>query len=148
MRLQLGISVKYDLELFEKGIVLPTIRLVTSIVFKCKERWSDPYDAIIDTGSPVSVFPSSVISEGCNFHPIEETKIQGLVPHPECSLAAKLGTITNRVNDHKYISPPLLMKVYIAATNKIPFLLGFADLLERGQLSVNYSKREAHLVVS
>ena len=46
MKLSLRFSVKYDLELVEKAIVLPVIRLIGLIEFKQGNSWSRPYDVM------------------------------------------------------------------------------------------------------
>lgn len=88
MRISLNFSLKYDLELLDKGIALPIIRLLTVIEFKSHPLWSNPYTAIIDTGSPLSVFPIS-IQEKADIYFLHQTRISGIVPNETCSLSAK-----------------------------------------------------------
>ncbi len=53
MELSLQFSTKYDLELLEKAVTLPIIRLIGIIEFKHGNEWSKPYDVIVDTGNGV-----------------------------------------------------------------------------------------------
>lgn len=146
MEFSLEFSVKYDLELLEKNIVLPTIRLLGLVEFKHGNNWSKPYRIIIDTGSPASVFPS-YIQEKCDTHLIHQTIISGLVPNEKCSLPAKLVSLTLRLSDRDKVSKPIFSKAYITTTDKIPLILGFADILERYKLVVNYPQKKASLLI-
>lgn len=145
MELSLEFSVKYDLELLEKNIVLPTIRLLGRIEFKYGNNWSTPYRIIIDTGSPISVFPS-YIQEKCDIHLLHQTTISGLVPDEKCSLPAKLTNLIFRLSDKDTVTKPIEAKAYIVATDKIPLILGFVDILEKYDLSVSYSQKKASLL--
>lgn len=144
MQILLNFSLKYDLELLDKGIVLPIIRLLGVIEFKSGDKWSNPYDVIVDTGSPVSVFPSS-IQEKTDIHFLHETRISGIVPHKDCSLSAKLVELSFRLSDKDKVSKPIKSKAYIAATDKIPLIVGFADILEKFDLYISYAKKKASL---
>lgn len=147
MEVSLEFSVKYDLELIERNIVLPTIRVLGKIEFKRGNAWSDPYKLIIDTGSPVSVFPAYIEKE-CDTQLLHQTRISGLVPGEKCSLSAKLVNLTFRLSDKDKVSKPILSKAYIATTDKIPLILGFASVLEQTQLFVNYPQKKALLSIS
>ena len=48
-----------DLEQFQRGLVLRFIRLIGRVSFRTSDDWSIRYDAIIDTGCPISVIPRS-----------------------------------------------------------------------------------------
>ena len=144
MQISLRFNIKYDLELLEKNITLPIIRLIGAIEFKRENEWSKPYDVIIDTGSPVSVFPES-IHEKCDMKILHHTRISGLVPDDKCSLPVKLVTLTFRLRDEVKVTKSMQMKAYLAETNKIPLILGFADILEKYDLSVFYSLSKSYL---
>ena len=145
MELSLQFSIKYDLELLEKAITLPIIRLIGLIEFKHGNDWTKPYDVIVDTGSPVSVFPKS-IKERCDIRPLYHTRISGLVPDDKCSLPAELAILSFRLRDKNNVTKPLQATVYIAATNKIPLILGFANVLEDCDLIISYSQKKSHLI--
>lgn len=144
MQISLCFSLKYDLELLDKEIVLPIIRLLGVIEFKSHSGWSNPYNVIIDTGSPLSVFPSS-IKEKADTHFLHHTRISGIVPNANCSLPANLVKLTFRLSDRNKVTEPMESKAYIAETDKIPLILGFADVFEKLDLNISYSKKKAFL---
>lgn len=146
MEISLHFDIKYDLELIEHNISLPVIRLYGLVEFKCRDGWSDIYHAIIDTGSPVSVFPAYIQKE-CDVQFLHQTRISGLVPNEKCSLLhAKLVSFVFRLRDKDRVAKPIQAKAYIAATDKIPLILGFADILEKYDLIVSYSQKKASLI--
>ncbi|MDP2913101.1 MAG: hypothetical protein Q8N91_03740 [Candidatus Omnitrophota bacterium] len=147
MELSLNFGIKYDVELLDKGIVVPIIRLLSVIEFKHRAGWSGPYDAIIDTGSPLSVFPAS-IQEKCDARLLYKTKISGIVPDKACSLSAKLCLLTFRLSDKYSVTKPIESKAYIADSDKIPLILGFADFLEKFDISIRYAKKSSSLFIS
>lgn len=146
MEISLNFSIKYDLELLDKGITLPIIRLLGVIELKSHAEWSGPYDVIIDTGSPLSVFPAS-IEERCDTHFLHQTRISGIVPNENCSLSAKLVEFAFRLSDKNKVTKPIQSKAYITATDKIPLILGFAGVLEKFDLHISYSKNKASLFI-
>ena len=146
MEISLHFDIKYDLELIEHHISLPAIRLYGLVEFRYRDSWSDIYHAIIDTGSPVSVFPAYIQKE-CDIQFLHQTRISGLVPNGKCSLPAKLVSFAFRLRDKDRIAKPIQAKAYIAATDKIPLILGFADVLEKCDLFVTYSQKKASLTL-
>lgn len=147
MEISLHFDIKYDLELIERNITLPVIRLYGLLEFRHQNSWSDLYHAIIDTGSPVSIFPAYIQKE-CDTQLLHQTKISGLVPDEKCNLSAKLVNMTFRLRDKDRASKPIRSKAYLADTDKIPLILGFATVLEQAQLIVNYPEKKALLSLS
>lgn len=145
MEINLSFGLKYDLEALEKNIVIPIVRLLGLIDFKGKDKWSDPYDIIIDTGSPISVFPSYIQKEA-DVTVLYKTKISGLVPDEKATLSVNLVDITFRLGDRQKVTDPLKNKVYIADTDRIPLILGFSDMLNY-ELKINYPKKKASLLI-
>lgn len=144
MEINLTFGIKYDLEAIEKNIVIPIVRLLGSVDFKGKDGWSTPYEVIIDTGSPISVFPSYIQNEA-DVRMLYKTKISGLVPDEKVTLDAHLVEVTLRLFDQARITDPIKSKAYIADTDKIPSILGFLDVLNC-ELKINYSKKKASLL--
>lgn len=146
MQISLRFGVKYDLELFEKNITTPIIRILGQIEFKHNDIWSDPYEAIIDTGSPASVFPAYIQKE-CDIQLLYQTTISGLASDERCNLSAKLVNLTFRLSDKNKVSKPIFSKAYITARDKIPLILGFAGILEKYKLVVDYPQQKVFLSI-
>lgn len=49
-----------DLDLLEKGVEVWIIRIIGQVKFKTADGWTRVYEAIIDTGAPVSFVPKSI----------------------------------------------------------------------------------------
>ena len=49
-----------DLDLLEKGVEVWIIRIIGQVKFKTIDGWTRVYEAIIDTGAPVSFIPKSI----------------------------------------------------------------------------------------
>ena len=59
-KIDLEFETRLDSELLSVGISTRLIRLNASLRLKTSEAWTDPYKAIIDTGSPVTLIPKHV----------------------------------------------------------------------------------------
>ena len=57
IKIDLEFETKLDLELLSAGISTRLIRLVASLRLKTSRGWTNPYKAIIDTGSPITLIP-------------------------------------------------------------------------------------------
>ena len=63
-RINLKISTRIDPELLDKNIPLKFIRLIIWIRLKTNEGWTTTYEAIVDTGNPITVIPYSCMEQG------------------------------------------------------------------------------------
>ncbi|MFH1753411.1 MAG: hypothetical protein ABH875_04430 [Candidatus Omnitrophota bacterium] len=144
MLINLAFGIKFDLEAIEKRIAVPIVRLLGLVEFRCKNRWSAPYNVIIDTGSPISVFPSYIQKEA-DIRVLFETKISGLVPDEKATLRASLSRLTFRIGDKERVTAPIESHAYITDTDKIPLILGFSDILNC-ELKINYRNKKASLL--
>lgn len=63
IRIKLHHSKALDLELIEKNIEVWLRRITVQVSFKKSHGWSQPYEAIIDTGAPVSIIPPAIWHE-------------------------------------------------------------------------------------
>jgi len=134
-----------DFDLVKENIFLRGLRLFSVIQFQTSTGWSEPLPAIIDTGAPVSVIPRK-IWETSIFDELTSYSISGLVPNPECSLPVTIGEVTYRLLDEKNSTPAISFKAYLAHTDKVPVILGFADMLENFYLSVDFQNDRASLL--
>jgi len=134
-----------DFDPVKENVFLRGLRLFTVIQFQTSTDWSELIPAIIDTGAPVSVIPGKVW-ETSVFEELTSYSISGLVPNPECSLPVTIGEITCRLLDEKNSTPAIPFRAYLAHTDKVPVILGFADMLEKFHLSIDFQKDEAYLL--
>jgi len=133
-----------DLDLLEKGVEVWIIRIIGQVKFKTIDGWTRVYEAIIDTGAPVSFIPKSIWTR-------IESKIEtdyvvsGIVPKKECSLPVKVGEVNCMVVGVKATSNPLRIKAYFAPTDKVPLIIGLYDFLTLFRLCCDYRRQEVFL---
>ena len=60
IKIDLEFENRLDSDLLSVGISIRLIRLIASLRLKTAEAWTDPYKAIIDTGSPITLIPKYV----------------------------------------------------------------------------------------
>lgn len=145
IKIRLRFKQLMDIDLVKENIFLRGLRLFTVIQFQTSTDWSELIPAIIDTGAPVSVIPRK-IWETSIIQELMPYSISGLVPNPECSLPVTIGHLTCRLLDEENITPPIPFKAYLAHTDKVPVILGFADMLERFHISIDFQKNNAFLL--
>jgi hypothetical protein len=89
------------------------------------------HDAIFDTGAPWCILPRSIWS------PLEvqihtpETSFGGLSRRKVCQVKASTGTVRGRlVDDAGNATQVYAFPAYLAKSDTVPLIVGFADLLE------------------
>ncbi|MCK4417136.1 MAG: hypothetical protein KAV99_03110 [Candidatus Latescibacteria bacterium] len=65
MSIKIGLRsrTKIDLDILSQGASVRLIRLLATIQLKTATGWTKKYQAIIDTGNPISVIPFSIWSQ-------------------------------------------------------------------------------------
>jgi len=89
IRVKLHFSKALDLDLIEKGIEIWLRRITVQVSFKKSRGWTQPYEAIIDTGAPVSVVPPAIWQE-IEREILGEYRIQGIVPKKDSFLPVRI----------------------------------------------------------
>lgn len=136
-----------DLELLQKGLTVHLVRLMAAVQFKAKGGdWSREYEAIIDTGAPVSVLPNYIWHQS-EVQLLADYRISGIVPKKECSLPVKVGKTFLRLIDRNSATKQIEMLAYLVPTDKVPIILGFRDLLAEGKVNFCYQKEEASIIL-
>lgn len=146
-RIRLHYSKALDLELIEKNIEIWLRRITVQVSFKKSHGWSRPYEAIIDTGAPVSIIPPAIWQEIEKEILHEEHKIQGIVPDKDSYLCVKIANIFCVLMDEKNMTEILKIKAYLPAETKAPFVLGFENVLSKGKLCIDSKDNEAYLEI-
>jgi hypothetical protein len=147
-KIQLDFKKEIDFELLEAGIKIELTRIVTGIRFITTEGWTDIYEAVLDTGSPISTLPYSIwreikakilIPHRIKFYgigPKECPPLWGRIAELECVLIDKVGT-----------SLPLSIQAYLADSDSVPIILGFNGILSEARFVSDYKQGNAYLEV-
>lgn len=102
-------------------------------------------EGIVDTGSHVSIIPKEV-SEIIEKEVTAKYRIKGLNLRDECALPVDVGKTTCTLFDKEgNASGDLEISCFFANTNDVPVIIGFADILTRFKLNIDYSSRKAFL---
>lgn len=146
MKIKLKFISRIDLELLEKDIPLLTIRIIAQVKFKTPDGWSVSRDAILDTGSPISVLPNDM------WHNIIVKKLSpyqtsGIVSKEECSLKGWLGKVSSIIHDEESESEIVSLTTFLAPISNIPVIIGFHDCLTQFDLFCSYRRKDAWLVI-
>jgi len=142
------IKLKYETKIsgqlfVESQIIYRDIRLMAPVSFwMLKGEWTEPEDAIIDTGSHVSVIPHYIwINSHHTFISDEaEMGIGGNI------VTGRLGWITLRLHDEETISPPLSIKANLIDNDSLPLILGFEDVISEMLLVSDFQQNTAYII--
>jgi hypothetical protein len=105
-----------DLEQFQRGLVIRLIRLIGRVSFRTSDGWSTTYDAIIDTGCPITVIPRSRW-ENIEHHVILPQASLGLAGG---TVTGQLGEVTLRFHHNNNVSPHLTIKAHLLDSDDRP----------------------------
>lgn len=145
VNLRFQASLRHDLSYRDKP--LSVVRLVVDVRFRLPPGdLSEVYEGIVDTGAYVMVIPCriwrsverEVFTGGVSFGGVKGTK--------RCQVRADLGTVTCTLSDRDGNSlPPVEVPAYLAHTDRVPLLGGFAGLLTRCRTTLDCTTGEAWL---
>ena len=145
MRINLTFSIEPYQALFAQGINVRVIRLIGRVRFWTGTDWTADREAIIDTGSPVSLLPFS-LWQGIEAEILSTAvPLRGLAPQRTATVTARLAEITATFRDGENVSPPLVMRAYLVDSDKIPLLIGFEDVLTACLLVSDFPSDIAYL---
>lgn len=143
-KVELTFSRYLDLELLEKGITFWITRVHTQIRLKRPKGWTRPLEAIVDTGSPISVVPQKMWYE-IETKPLAEDIMRGIVPKEECFFPVKIAELNGFLMDAKQESEPITFLSYLAPTDRIPLILGVESLLSKSTLYINFLQQRGYI---
>ena len=145
IKIDLEFETKLDLELLAAGISTRLIRLVASLRLKTSRGWTNPYKAIIDTGSPITLIPK---------HVWEKLIITWILPGSieltglgSGGVSGKLAEVVLFFVDKKVMSPPISLKGFLVDNDAVPLIIGFEDVLTDIKLVCDYRIKTAFLQI-
>lgn len=136
IRIRLHYSKALDLELIEKNIEIWLRRITVQIAFKKSSGWTQPYEAIIDTGAPVSIIPPAIWQE-TEIEILGDYKIQGIVPKKDAHLSVKVANIFCVLMDEKNATDTIKIKAYLSLEERAPLVLGFENIISKSRLYID-----------
>lgn len=143
-KIALSFKEAVDLELLEQGVGIKLVRIIGQARFRSREGWTDLYPVIIDTGAPVSVLPRR-IWDRVEVKRLAEHTLRGIVPKKECSLPVVVGELTCLLADEENVTPYLSILAYLADTDEIPPLIGFAGILDKFKINIDYFQNKVYM---
>lgn len=145
-KIELRIQTGIDLDLFDRGIVVRLVRLITRVRFQTDNGWTRTAEAIVDTGSVVSILPYFAWKNAnTRILSSREITLRGLAPQKEATLQAKIAEVVCTFHDRHRISPPLKIKAYLLPDDSVPLIIGFEDVLTTAKLVSDYKNNIAYL---
>jgi len=142
--IKLKYETKINGQLFvESQIIYRDIRLMAPVSFwMLKGEWTEPEDAIIDTGSHVSVIPCYIWTNVHHSFISDEIEmgIGGNI------ITGRLGWVTLRLHDEETISPPLSVKANLIDDDSMPLILGFEDVITEVILVSDFQQSIAYII--
>lgn len=137
-----------DLDFIQAGTKLRYIRLLSLIKFDTRDNWAKPREAIIDTGSPISLIPYSVWQElKIEILSPRKIKLVGIGAKETTTISGQLGKLKCILSDGKTASPVFSIKAYLVEDDSVPLLLGFEDVLTEIKLVSHYKEQNAYLEI-
>lgn len=142
MPVNLFFRVYRDEELEEKVKGIDIIRLKALIRFKTPSGWTDPYEAIVDTGAPLSLIPPFI------WERLQRTKLadhatEGIAGRPvPVQVAAVNGQLLDRQGN---VTEELKIVAFLSSSDEVPLIIGFRDLLDSFENRFDYRKGTAYL---
>ena len=148
IRIRLDFQTKIDLDFLLKGVSLRLIRLIATIQLKTRDGWTRTYDAIVDTGNPISIIPFSIWSKAqVKFLLPDRTQLFGIGADDKAAVSGKLAEVVGIFRDQQKVSQPLRIKAHILEDDSAPLLIGFEDILTNVKLVSDYKSKEAYFEV-
>lgn len=146
IRIRLHYSKALDLELIEKNIEIWLRRVTVSVSFKKPDGWTQPYEAIIDTGAPVSILPPAIWRE-IEREELGESRIQGIVSKKDAYLPVKIADIYCVLMDEERLTDSIKIKAYLSLEEKSPLVLGFENLLSAARMYSNSKDGDGYIEI-
>jgi hypothetical protein len=141
-RVRLEVRRTLDLEALERGRTLFSYRCFARLWFREPGGWSTERLAIVDTGAPFSVIPSTVW-QPLMMHDLGPSQLRGIVPQTSASLPARLAHIVGVLTDEDQVSPPLELTALLVEAPNVPLILGWSGCLDRAKVVLDAPRNAA-----
>lgn len=143
---RIGLEVRrtLDLEAVEQGRTIWTYRCFARLWFRQSPGWSAERLAIVDTGAPFSVIPSTVW-QPLAITELFSTHLRGIIPKVAASLPARLAQVSCVLTDEQGVSPVLTLTALLVEAPDVPLILGWSGCLDRAKLVLDGARWRAHL---
>ncbi len=124
---------------------LPVTRLVAKVQFRLPDSaLTEPWEAILDTGAPLSVLPRKLWQGLDTDIHVPEATFGGISRRKVCQIRCSIGTVRGCLVDERGNHTRLYhFPAFLAKTNSVPLIIGFAGLLEKFKTSFDYEADEA-----
>lgn len=145
IRINLAFDIMWSRSLLAQGIRVRIIRLIGHVRFWTGSDWTSDEPAILDTGNPVSLLPSS-LWQGIEAEILSnDISLRGLAPQAGAIVTGRLAEIVVSFRDGQNVSPPLITRAYLLNTDRVPLLIGFEDVLTECRLFSDFPDDIAYL---
>jgi hypothetical protein len=127
----------------DAGHPVETARLFVDLSLAAGTGWTSFQAMVVDTGAAVSLLPrrfwesATLVTRG-------RAKIGGLARRPECLIDATLAEVDCLLSDGTAVIGPLRIPAYLADSDEVAALLGFAGILDRLVLHVDTAGKGAY----
>ncbi|NQT46936.1 MAG: hypothetical protein HQ593_05660 [Candidatus Omnitrophica bacterium] len=125
---------------------LDLVRIKCLVGFKEKNGSNYRFnEGIIDTGAYVSIIPKG-LSERIEKEITGRDRVKGINSREECAIPASVGKAKCILFDRSgNASDELEFTCYFANSDEVPIIIGFADVLTRFKINIDYPNRKAFL---
>jgi predicted aspartyl protease len=142
MLVRLFFRVYRDKDLENKVQGLDIIRLKALIRFKTPGGWTNPYEALVDTGAPLTLIPP-FIWEKLQWTKLADHATGGIAGG---AVSVQVARVTGQVLDRSgHVTQELKIIAFLSASDEVPLIIGFKDLLESFENKFDYRKGVAYL---
>ena len=141
--IQLGFRASLDPEWLALGHTFFCVRILAQVRLPSRFGGAVTYEAILDTGSTVSVIPRFIWEQVRAVSTGRHSTMGGGLTGREA--AGELGFVSVRITDSVAVSPPLTLRALLLQDDSVPLVLGFGDLLTQARLHCDFPGSSAYL---
>lgn len=145
INISLAFQTSYDLAMLSAGLKVRIVRLLGSVCFKTTTGWTELYEAIIDTGNPITIIPQTIHQQIFS-QILHRNKIE-LIGIGQGSVQGQLASVIMSFQDRQASSSPLQAKAYLLDDNSTPLIIGYEDGLTEFRMVSDYPQQQAYVEI-